>query len=459
MKKAKKTNAELMAKSMQLLNFGYQRILTFQTPAGGFSWWGSSDTPRIWVTAYGLQQITDVSKVYEIDPKVIERAQNWLISQQNKEGAWTVVGDTHGEAVAIFKEPAIPLTAYIAWSLGESGYNGEPLQKAISFIKNRMKTETNAYCLGLIANALTVSDHNAREVFDKLEQMKKTDGDCVYWDMDGQSLSYARGDAGSVEATAQIAYAMLKSGQNLPTAQKAINYIIKKRSAYGSWGSTQATILALKTLIASLGAKKQEGDVTLTVKLNDTERKLKITPDQADVMQIIDFKNETRTGKNTIEISSEGKGAYMYQVVSRAYVPWNKVEKEDRVQDIEFDVKYDRTELSKSDTLGVNVDLKYNGKNETYMVIVDLGIPAGFDVVRDSFQKMVDQKLIEKFSVTGKQIILYFGVFKPAQEVAFSYQLKPKYPIKVKTPESSSYEYYTPDNRTKTKPVEIEVKD
>jgi hypothetical protein len=37
--------------------------------------------------------------------------------------------------------------------------------------------------------------------------------------------------------------------------------------------------------------------------------------------------------------------------------------------------------------------------------------------------------------------------------------LKPKYPIKAKTPSSVAYEYYTPANRAIAKPVELVVED
>jgi hypothetical protein len=47
----------------------------------------------------------------------------------------------------------------------------------------------------------------------------------------------------------------------------------------------------------------------------------------------------------------------------------------------------------------------------------------------------------------------------PGQEQSFTYTLKPKYPIKAKTPVSVAYEYYTPTNRGAAIPVEINVTD
>ena len=68
-------------KAEQYLNVGYQRLLTFERPGGGFDWWGSG-APLIWLSAYGLQEFNDMAKVYPIDRGVIDRTQTWLMKQQ-----------------------------------------------------------------------------------------------------------------------------------------------------------------------------------------------------------------------------------------------------------------------------------------------------------------------------------------------------------------------------------------
>ena len=93
----------------------------------------------------------------------------------------------------------------------------------------------------------------------------------------------------------------------------------------------------------------------------------------------------------------------------------------------------------------------------TFNVIVDLGIPPGFNVDPGEFAEMVGAKKVEKFSVTARQVTLYLGDVKPGDVRTFEYSLKPKYPIKAKTPSAVAYEYYTPANRAASKPVELTV--
>jgi hypothetical protein len=120
-------------------------------------------------------------------------------------------------------------------------------------------------------------------------------------------------------------------------------------------------------------------------------------------------------------------------------------------------VDYDRTKLSTNDLLRAKATLKYHGKMPTYMVIVDLGIPPGFTADPGDFAEMAGKKKIQKFSLTSRQVILYIGDVKQGDVMTFEYGLKPKYPIKAKTPATVAYEYNAPVNRATAKPVEITV--
>ncbi|MBI3822953.1 MAG: hypothetical protein HY289_09795, partial [Planctomycetes bacterium] len=43
--------------------------------------------------------------------------------------------------------------------------------------------------------------------------------------------------------------------------------------------------------------------------------------------------------------------------------------------------------------------------------------------------------------------------------LTFDYVLRPKYPLRARTPASVAYEYYTPSNRVEGRPVELTVED
>src|ERR1044071_7856380 len=97
-KKARVASPEILMKAEEYLNVGYQHLLTFERPGGGFDWWGSGE-PLIWLSAYGLQEFNDMAKVYPIDRGIIERTQAFLLNKQDADGTWSNVGATHSETI------------------------------------------------------------------------------------------------------------------------------------------------------------------------------------------------------------------------------------------------------------------------------------------------------------------------------------------------------------------------
>ena len=77
MKRTKKLTPEVHAKAEGYIANGYQRLLTFEVPGGGFSWFGQAPANKI-LTAYGLMEFNDMSKVSDVDPRLIERTRGWL---------------------------------------------------------------------------------------------------------------------------------------------------------------------------------------------------------------------------------------------------------------------------------------------------------------------------------------------------------------------------------------------
>src|SRR5258708_10228276 len=87
MKRTKKLTPEVHAKDEGFIANGSQRLLTFEVPGGGFSWFGNPPANKI-LTSYGLMEFYDMSKVHDVDLKLILRSQEWLAVQQLGGGSW-----------------------------------------------------------------------------------------------------------------------------------------------------------------------------------------------------------------------------------------------------------------------------------------------------------------------------------------------------------------------------------
>ena len=91
------------------------------------------------------------------------------------------------------------------------------------------------------------------------------------------------------------------------------------------------------------------------------------------------------------------------------------------------------------------------------MTIVDLGVPPGFEVVADSVDALKQAGAIKRYSLTGRQVILYFDRLPGLQDVRFTLQMKAKYPARAKTRPSTVYQYQKPSPRDQAPPTELVV--
>jgi hypothetical protein len=172
--------------------------------------------------------------------------------------------------------------------------------------------------------------------------------------------------------------------------------------------------------------------------------------------------NELPDLQNTVSVQLrfEGSGTLAYQVVGRYFTPW---EEKAVAEPLTIEVAYDRTRLAENNIATATATIRNNLSKTANMIMVDLGIPPGFDLLSEDLQslqeKTADQKSgrLEKFSLTATQAILYFNALEGKQTVAIRFRLRAKYPIQAHTFQSRVYEYYDPAVSSTARPVELEV--
>ncbi len=461
MKRTKKLTPEVHAKAEGYIANGYQRLLTFEVPGGGFSWFGSAPANKI-LTAYGLMEFFDMSKVYDVDPKLISRTQQWLAGQQQPDGSWKPDKSFINEgATNRYNSDELRITAYLAWSLENTGYQGTAVERAKQFVEQRMGGKTDTYTLAVVANFATnygADREFMRRAVQLLLDARTEKDEQVWWSAEETSV-YATGPSASVETTGLAVQALLRSGEASSTARKALAYIASKKDAYGTWGTTQATIMALRALLTA--TEKGAADVrgTLVVSLNGKPaEKLTLTPENNDLLHQFVFKGID--ARSAVEIRFDGKGGLAYQVVGSYFLPWDQKPAD---EPLSIDVAYDRTHLAQDDIATASATVRNNLEKAANMVMLDLGIPPGFDLLSEDLQAYQDKSAglksghLSKFSLTATQAILYFDSFAARDTVTVKFRLRAKYPIRARTFKSRVYEYYDPEINSVARPVQLEV--
>jgi hypothetical protein len=460
LKQTKQASPEVQLRAENYIALGYQRLLTFEVKTGGFSIFGSPPA-SVMLTAKGLLETSDMAKVYPVDPALLERTRAWLLTQQAADGTWAPSATWDSSPYG--KSNALGLTAYVTWALLESGAKDNAgVGRAIAYIKEYSSSATDAYVLALAANALVAydaTDPTAQDALARLDQAKTVDADTAYWSSQVGSFTGSYGLASNIETTGLAAYAFQRAHVYPDTAQRALNYLVQKKDPQGTWGSTQATILALRALIQSVidsGDMVQEG--TVNIAFNGTPaRPITINRENAGVVQLVTF-DDVKLGTNRLTFKVEGKSTFAYQVSTAYYIPWESVppiSEQDKLVDIQ--VSYDRTSLAVDDEVGVNVRVRLTKEGKARMTLVDLGVPPGFAVVTEDLDEAVNQKTIARYELTGRQIIVYLEEFSSQQPVSFKYRLKAKFPLRAKTPSSTAYDYYNPSVVATLAPLQLTV--
>ncbi len=458
LKATEQINPETQMTAEGYINAGYQRLLSYEVDGGGFSWFGDAPANKV-LTAFGLKQFADMAEVHEVDPNVLTRTAAWLLDRRESDGSWTPDENyLHAESWTGIQNSQLLVTAYIAEALLSTGRPTSELAQALDYVKAHWQEADDAYTLAIAANALVAADRNdavTRQALDKLYGMRVEEGETVHW-KGAATVTFTTGDAADVEATALATLALLQAERSPETTGKALTWLIRKKGPQGHWGSTQGTILALKALMLSLGSRTEEVDATITVALNgEAVEKFRVTPEDSDVMRLADLRGKLADGVNTVTLDIEGEGSMLYQIVGRHYVPWSLPVPGDEPMTI--DVAYDKTELAVDDIAQATATVRNNRPHAAQMVIVDLGIPPGFQVVTPDLDALVTAGTVQKYELTGRQIILYFEELAPNAEVELQYQLRAKFPLRAKTPESSVYAYYNPEVRHVAAPQDIVV--
>ncbi len=462
MKRSGKLTPEVHAKAEGFIANGYQRLLTFEVPGGGFSWFGQAPANKI-LTAYGLMEFGDMAKVHDVDPKLIQRTQQWLAGQQQEDGSWKPDTSFINEgATNRYNRDELRITGYIAWALENTGYRGPAVEKARQFVGQHMGDRADAYTLAVVANF--AADYGKDGEFTGRAMQNLLDariekGEQAWWTAEETGM-YGAGESAAVETTGLAVQALLKWGQASPTAVKALAYLASKKTAEGTWGTTQATIMALRALL--LATEKGNADVqgTVEIALNGKPAgKLTLTPENNDLLHQFVFKSlDART--NEVALLFDGKGGLAYQVVGRYFVPWTE---KPAAEALSIDVSYDRTRPAQDDIATATATIKNNLPKSANMVMVDLGIPPGFDLLTEDLQTYQEKSAgrkggrLEKFNLTATQAILYFDSIGAGETVKLSFRLRAKYPIRARTFQSRVYEYYNPQVNSVARPVQLEV--
>lgn len=454
------------------LQKGYERLTGYQGADGGFTYWGGKETSDLALTAYALRFLKDADEFIDVDPKVMARAQEWLIKQQRPDGSW--VKKYYYETTEDRNRTKL-FTSYVARTLARLKITeGDALKKALDYLKARNAEIDEPYSLALYGLALLDAGNKelAAEIAAALEKMAIEEGSAVYWKLETNTPFYGWGTAGRLETTALVTQFLIREGRERnahdPTRDSLISrgtlFLIRNKDRYGVWFSTQTTINVLDTFLAALGpdgaagAGPAEG---IQVSINGAGPQILTPPADGITPLIIDLTGQLGPLSNRVEIKGTNGSTLMAQVVAGHYIDWKDSESTNTTVNhsraLKMDYRCDKVNTAIMKDVTCSVEAERVGFKGYGMLLAELGTPPGANVSRESLEEaMASDGSISRYDILPDRIVIY--MWAKAGGTKFNFKFKPRYGINAQTPASCVYDYYNPEARAVGTPIRFVVR-
>ncbi len=246
-------------------------------------------------------------------------------------------------------------------------------------------------------------------------------------------------------------------------------WLMSRRDGKGGFGSTQATVLALKALVSI--ARNHSNEVV--------GGSLQVLHD-GQVIGEADLPNDSRSG-GTIEIPGLGEkllsGSSGPQEIKLELVASG-------VKSLSYsiDVAYHAMSPSSDNRCPLRLTTKFLGKNQAGGVIASgdnadvevhlqntsneglpmtvaiVGLPGGVVPRITQLDEMQDAGVFDYYELRGREVVLYWRTIQPAENKVINLSCTATIPGQYTGPASRTYLYYTAEQKQWTAPLKIEIK-
>lgn len=438
---------EVESRALSLLEDGYKKLTAYECKSGGFDWWGR-DPAHEGLTAYGILEFTDMSHVFNVDKKLIDRTVDWLYKRRDGKGGWTLNPNSlHGWQ----NDPVVD--CYIVWALAEAGY-GQKFTSEVDKAYQQALTSNDPYQQTLLANALlAMKDERGKALLARLREKQEANGS---WAGNTHSVMYGYGDCFRIETTALAALALMKANDEGAALHKAVEFLANSKTEYG-YGSTQSTVMVLKALIeyAKIG-NQSTADGTLVVMVDG----------RRVVEQPFSTKDPKRLEIKHIEqyFNSNDPRLEVFFDNPKAVIPFDVEVKYASRQPrnapncpLAFKTELAAQTASVGETVRLTATLQNTTTQAQASPMVVIGIPAGLTLQPWQLKKLVDEKKCDFYELWDGFAVFHFEQIAPGETRRLDLDLRADVAGGFEAPASQAFLYYANDQRVWSKPERLTV--
>lgn len=470
LRESEQANPQLETRVRGLLEDGYRKLTSYEcqdtqkNQKQGYEWFGGTAPPHEALTAYGLLQFRDMAQTYPVNQQMLKRTQDYLMSRRDGKGGFL----RNQKALDSFgRAPKEVTDAYIVWALTESKSEGD-LETELKALQKQAETSKDAYFLSLVGNSLMNRDQTkeALAILQKVVEQQAKDGSL---NAATTSITGSGGRNLKIETTALAVLGWLKADRGTfeEPIRKAVEWLGQQRNPHGGFGTTQATILTLKALLAHAKVSKtplEAGELSIWIGEKKVAQRLfsgKVSG--AIELEMPNVEKWLKPGSNKLRINVTGKNVFPY-TLSWSYRT-DKPLSDDKYP-VELTTSLNKANLGEGDTVRLKVNVEnVSGKGQG-MAVAIVGLPGGLSLPEDMKQLKEYAKLpadgsrplVSAYEIRGRELILYWRDLAPNQKIEVPIDLICRVPGVYQGPASRAYLYYNPDFKHWVHPLKVTIR-
>ncbi len=421
-----------------LIDKGYKRLISFETTEKGYEWFGYSPAHES-LTAYGLMEFTDMSEVYDkVDKKMIERTITYLMKRRDGSGNFK----QNSKALDSFGRASQKVTnAYIVYALTEAGVMD--IQKEFNRAYEEAVSSKDAYRASLMAGACFNLKKNEKgeKLLDIVRAaLKKGDFEALNIE---HSITRSYGKSLQVETASVYLLALLKSpNKKIRELAEVAGYIMNSR-CNGGFGSTQATVLALKSLTEfAKYSKHTESSGTIKVYVNNLLAAEKsYEPGHKGEIVLGKLENYLVAGENIVRVLYDETEDALPYTLDFSWTSLTPNSSGKCVVDLSTKIASGKVKIG--ETVRLTAQLKNKTSIGQPMTMAIIGIPSGLGLQPWQLKELQEKKVFDYYEVRQNYLVAYYRQMKPNEQRIIKLDLKAEVPGSYLAPASSAYLYYT----------------
>jgi alpha-2-macroglobulin-like protein len=408
---------------------------------------------------------------------MLERTEQYLLHLRDGEGGFKPSA----------KDPVVD--AWIVWALAESGSEPEAqarnLDKELAALREQCKTRKDPYLLALAGLSHLARKHTREGVvlMQRVREFQRETG----------LVSGAQGGITGpdcrdldVETTALAVLGWLKADRPAEfdtSLLSAAKWLGQQRRGAGSYGGTQATVLALKAMVAHQQKNPraiQGGEALISVSQVQprqgqanafvrnqpmpaqepaTNRASFSSRSQDPLTVVLPNVNALRPGKNVIQLNVTANNALPYTLTwaYRTQKPAN-----DPKAPVKLSAKLNQTEAKEGEMVKLTAIFENVSGKRQGMAVAILGLPAGVFVPDEAANERTLAALhatgkISAWEVRGRELVLYMRDLAPDARIEIELDLLCRSPGEYRGPASRAYLSYDADRKFWIEPLNIRI--